>query len=56
MGKILSIELPIKNIFEEGELQPEATIRKFRIVQTKGEREVQRAVDFYNGGGGYIFR
>jgi len=25
-------------IFEEGELTPEATIRKFRIVQTQGSR------------------
>ena len=38
----------ISNIFEEGELLPEATIRKFRIVQIEGKREVQRVVDFYN--------
>ncbi|HLP36952.1 hypothetical protein [Lacibacter sp.] len=25
----------IKNVFEEGELEPEATVRKFRIVQKK---------------------
>jgi len=27
---------------------PEATIRKFRIVQKEGKREVSRTVDFYN--------
>ena len=36
------------NIYEEGELQPEATIRKFRIVQTEGKREVTREIDHYN--------
>jgi len=45
---VRTINEHIRNIFEEGELQPEATIRKFRIVQTEGKREVQRAVDFYN--------
>jgi len=38
----------LKNIFEQGELPSEATIRKFRIVQTEGQREVRRNVDFYN--------
>ncbi len=38
----------IKNIYEEGELDPEATIRKFRIVQNEGGRDVERAVDYYN--------
>ena len=38
----------IQNIFEEGELEPETTIRKFRIVQTEGNRKVSRLVDFYN--------
>lgn len=36
------------NIYDEGELAPEATIRKFRIVQTEGDREVSRLVDHYN--------
>jgi hypothetical protein len=30
----------IQNIFEEGELEPEATIRKFRIVQTEEKRTI----------------
>ncbi|HBO4329635.1 TPA: virulence RhuM family protein [Pseudomonas aeruginosa] len=38
----------LKNIFASHELAPEATIRKFRIVQQEGQREVSRAVDFYN--------
>jgi len=38
----------IRNIFEEGELQPEATVAKFATVQTEGNREVTRNIDFYN--------
>ena len=38
----------IRNIYEEGELEPEATIRKYRIVHTEGTREVQREVAHYN--------
>ncbi|PJB69200.1 MAG: hydroxyacid dehydrogenase [Alphaproteobacteria bacterium CG_4_9_14_3_um_filter_47_13] len=38
----------IKNIYEEGELSEESTIRNFRIVQTEGKREVSRDVNFYN--------
>lgn len=36
------------NIYSEGELDPQATIRSFRIVQTEGSREVSRATDHYN--------
>ena len=35
------------NVFKEGELQKEATIRNFRTVQIEGKREVTRAIDFY---------
>lgn len=38
----------LKNIFASHELTPEATIRKFRIVQQEGQRKVARAVDFHN--------
>ena len=38
----------LKGIFEDRELDPAATIRKFRIVQTEGNREVTRNVDHYN--------
>ena len=32
----------IKNIFKEGELEENSTIRKFRIVQKEGNRQVER--------------
>ncbi len=38
----------IKNIYDEGELGEEATLRKFRIVQTEGNRAVTRGVAHYN--------
>jgi len=45
---VRTINEHIKNIYDEGELEPESTIRKFRIVQTEGRREVRRLIDFYN--------
>ena len=38
----------LKNIYDQSELDREATIRKFRTVQIEGKREVARNVDFYN--------
>lgn len=38
----------IKHIFEEGELDVEATVRKIRTVQTEGNRKVARDIDHYN--------
>ncbi len=38
----------IRNVFAEGECDPRATIRKFRIVQTEGARQVEREIDAYN--------
>lgn len=38
----------IRNVFADGECDPGATIRKFRIVQTEGSRQVEREVDSYN--------
>ena len=35
----------IKNIYEEKELDPSATIKKFFIVQTKGDREVSEKLE-----------
>ncbi|MBD3386417.1 hydroxyacid dehydrogenase [candidate division KSB1 bacterium] len=43
-----TINYHIKEIYEEGELSPDPTIRKFRIVQKEGQRDVVRLVDFYN--------
>ncbi|WP_428357451.1 RhuM family protein [Methyloprofundus sp.] len=38
----------IKHIFQEGELEKEATVRKFRTVQTEGTRNVNRGIEYYN--------
>jgi len=38
----------IKHIFEDGELEPTATVRLFRTVQIEGTREVVREVEHYN--------
>lgn len=38
----------IKNIYKEAELQPTSTIRKIRIVQNEGGRNVEREVSHYN--------
>lgn len=38
----------IAGIYEERELDPAATIRKFRIVQREGARDVERLVEHYN--------
>ncbi len=43
-----NISLHLKNIFGEGELEPEATTEKFSVVRKEGEREVRRAIDHYN--------
>lgn len=38
----------VGNVFAEGELNREATIRKFRIVRQEGKRQVRREIDHYN--------
>ena len=38
----------IKKVLSDGELTEEATIRKFRIVQTEGTRQVNRKVLHYS--------
>lgn len=53
MAALYDVGLPtinghIKKIFDDGELTKEATIRKFRIVQTEGTRQVSREVAHYN--------
>lgn len=45
---VRTINEHIKNIYTDGELEQPATIRKFRIVQKEGRREVSREVDYYN--------
>lgn len=53
MAELFQVSVPtinehIKNVYKEAELMPEATIRKFRIVQKEGQRTIGRMVDFYN--------
>lgn len=53
LSELYGVSIPtvnehIGNIYNEEELVPEATIRKFLIVQTEGSRQVKRLVDHYN--------
>jgi len=43
-----NISLHIRNIFDDGELQPEATVKEYLTVQHEGSRAVQRRVAYYN--------
>ncbi len=49
MAELFGVEVPtinghLKNVYATGELDREATIRNFRIVQMEGSREVAREV------------
>ena len=53
IAELFQVTVPTVNehlaaIYAEGELEPERTIRKFRIVQVEGDREVRRHVDHYH--------
>ena len=53
MATLFNVQTPainkhLKNIFEEGELQKEATVSNMEIVQKEGERDVKRNVECYN--------
>lgn len=43
-----NISLHLKNIYNEGELDPEATTEKFSVVRKEGNREVHRTLEHYN--------
>lgn len=43
-----NISLHLKNIFQDGELDPAATVKESLTVQTEGTRKVQRPVTLYN--------
>ncbi len=45
---VRTINKHLQNLFEEAELAPEATIRKFRIVRQEGSRQVARVIEHYN--------
>lgn len=53
MAELFDVSVPtinehLQNIFKTNELAELATIRKFRIVQREGNRDVNREIDFYN--------
>ena len=45
---VRTINEHITHVFNDGELEPEATVRNFRIVQLEGTRNVSREVKHYN--------
>ncbi len=45
---VRTINEHLRNIYKQNELSRKTTIRKFRIVQVEGKREVVRNVDFYH--------
>lgn len=53
MSKLFGVEVNtinyhLKEIFKSGELEEDPTVRKIRIVQQEGSREVSREVEFYH--------
>lgn len=45
---VRTINEHIGNVFSEGELERDPTIRKFRIVRQEGNRQVSREIEHYN--------
>lgn len=43
-----NISMHLKNIFDEGELEKNSTVKKFLTVQTEGNRKVKRNIEHYN--------
>ena len=43
-----NISLHISNIYAEGELVPQSTVKEYLTVQTEGKRQVTRFVKYYN--------
>ena len=43
-----NVSLHAKNILEDGELEAGPTVKESLTVQTEGNRQVRRAIDFYN--------
>lgn len=43
-----NISLHLKNIYDEGELSPEATTEEFSVVRREGTRNVRRVLTLYN--------
>jgi hypothetical protein len=45
---VANINIHLKSIYDEAELNQTATIKDYLIVQTEGSREVKRTVKHYN--------
>jgi len=43
-----NVNIHLKNIYEEGELDQSATIKEYLIVRQEGSRQVRRPVNYYN--------
>ena len=43
-----NISLHIQNIYDEGELEEDSTVKEYLTVQTEGGRQVSRQVKYYN--------
>ena len=43
-----NVSLHVGNVFKEGELEQEATVKEYLTVQKEGKREVTRQVKYYN--------
>ena len=43
-----NVSLHIQNVYEEGELSPQATVKKYLTVRREGSRTVKRAIDYYS--------
>lgn len=43
-----NISIHVKNIFEEGELDRNATVKEFLTVQKEGNRAIKRGIEYYN--------
>ena len=43
-----NVSLHVGNVFKEGELEQEATVKEYLTVQKEGKREVSRKVKYYN--------
>jgi hypothetical protein len=52
MAELFGVKIPavnkhLKNIFDSGELEKEATVSILEIVQQEGKRSVSRNMEFY---------
>lgn len=53
MAELFQVSVPtvnehLKKLYAEGEIRPEATIRKYLIVRQEGTRQVNRQIDHYS--------